>query len=146
MRFGFDVKPDEMAWLPRWRRWDGDDDARSRSAAPAGERGEVALTAWVTVSLVGVVLGLALAKYAQAWARDVLHPGAVWGVFIILASVGLTLVAGSRYIAREVGLVEARRASRALVTLSTLLVLALAWAALNIVWLAGWAFPPARAQ
>jgi hypothetical protein len=141
MRFGFDVRPDEMERLPPWQR-EPRPGLRRRRNSPAAEPDDVALATWSIVALLGVALGVALAKYSQAWSRDVLHPGATLGTAMIVISLGLALAAGVRYWAQAVDPLSGRRASRALTVLSALLVISLAWAGLNIVWLAGWALPP----
>lgn len=143
MRFPREPRPDEFnGRLPSLLRGSWDDGSEpERSALPAPEQNETALAAWIATSLLGVALGLGLAKYSQAWAQDLLHPGAVWGAMVVLASVAIALLASVRYMARGAGLVTARRASRALATLSMVLVTGLAWVALNIIWLGGWELP-----
>ncbi len=59
---------------------------------------EAALASWVGASLLGILLGLGVAKYAQAWAGSVLHPAAVGGAAVVLASALLSLVAVARYL------------------------------------------------
>ena len=141
MNFGYDVKPDEMDRLPPRQR-DPLHGRRLRWEPPAAEPGDIALATWSIVALLGVALGVALAKYSQAWARDTLHPGAALGAAMIVVSLCLVVTAAFRYLARDVGLLSPLRASRALAVLSMLLVVALAWAGLSILGLAGWAFPP----
>ena len=111
--------------------------------APPGEASmaEVALAAWVGVALLGILGGLGIAKYSQAWARSIAHPAAILGGLLILASVGVALVACARYFDRTVPLPRSR--SRALVVLSLLLVIGTGWAALSIVAFAGWEWPVA---
>ncbi len=91
-----------------------------------------------------MVLGFGLAKYSQAWAQETFHPGAAWSTLVILTSLALTVVAGYRYAARRAGFRAARRASPVLVSLSMLLVFTLSWAALSIIWFAGWELLPDR--
>lgn len=108
-------------------------------------RAEAALAGWICAALLGIFGGLAVAKYAQAWARATLHPAAVLGGLLVLASTGLAYIACARYLDAAVRLPGARSWSRALVVLSLLLITGLAWSALSIIAFAGWAWPmPAR--
>ena len=119
-------------------------DSHVRPSSPAPERDDAGLAGWLIASLLGVVLGFGLAKYSQAWAQETFHPGAAWGTLVILTSLTLTVVAGYQYAARSAGFRAARRASPVLVSLSMLLVFALSWAALSIIWFAGWELLPDR--
>lgn len=100
-----------------------------------------ALAGWVTTSLLGMALGCALAKHGQAWARDVWHPAAVWGALIVVASMLLALVAGLRFLASGPTSPGQGRSDRALFTLATVVVVALGWAALAVIFFAGWELP-----
>ncbi len=99
---------------------------------------EIALAAWVGTSLLGLVLGLGLAKYSQAWAEDTFDPAAVLGALVVVMSTILAWVAGVRYLVWAPG---SGTASRALFVLSLTIVVALCWAALAIIAFAGWDFP-----
>jgi hypothetical protein len=101
---------------------------------------DAALAAWVCASLLGLALGLGVAKYSQAWAGNALHPGAAAGTLIVVVSVALTVVAAARYAAASAG----GHPSRVLATLGTVLVVMLAWIALAVISFAGWEFPPPR--
>jgi len=103
-----------------------------------------ALAAWVCASLLGLALGLGIAKYSQAWAEHALHPGAAAGTLIVVVSVALTMVAAARYAASDAGGHLHRRSSRALAILGTMLVVMLAWISLAVIYFAGWEFPPSR--
>jgi hypothetical protein len=138
MKPGFNQHPDDLDHLPSWpplelRRAPGPRLER----APQHEAYELALGLWTIVALLGVAFGLGVAKYAQAWARDLFHPAAVWGGVVVLVSLAVVVVAATRYQLRGAGLPIAAYASRTLSLLSVLLVLALAWAALSMIWVAG---------
>jgi hypothetical protein len=122
------------SWRPR---------ASPRPArASLAEVGEAALAAWTGAALVGIGLGLGLAKYAQAWAQDSFHVGAVWGSACIAVSLALGLLAVGRYLAASARLDSARPTVVLLSVLSGLLLVSLAWAAGSVIWLAGWQLPP----
>ncbi len=78
---------------------------------------------WLVVVILTLALGLGSAKYAQACWRDVLHPGAVMGAGIELTSVGLGLVAATRYLVRSMDRVPPPSFTRTLFTLAILLVI-----------------------
>ena len=119
-------------------------DSHIRPSSPAPEGDDAGLANWLIASLLGVVLGFGLAKYSQAWAQETFHPGAAWGTLVILTGLAVTVVADYRYAARSAGFRAARRASPVLVSLSMLLVFTLSWAALSIIWFAGWELLPDR--
>lgn len=106
--------------------------------------GEVALPAWLCASLVGVLAGVLLAKYAQVWAQTTWHPAALWGVFIVVTSAALTVVAGTRYLVGNTAGPPPQGMGRLLGVLSVALVVAVAWGALAIILVAGWQWPPLR--
>ncbi len=103
---------------------------------------EAALASWVGASLLGILLGLGVAKYAQAWAGSVLHPAAVGGAAVVLASALLSLVAVARYLQRRARSAQPWEYSPALAVLSLFVIILLAWIALAIIAFAGWEFPP----
>ncbi len=111
--------------------------------ASLAERGtrDGALAAWVATSLLGVLLGVVLAKYGQAWAADAWHPSAAWGAVIVALSVLLVVVAGYRYVATRRH-PRLTRSEHLLLTLATTVVMALAWAALAVIVFAGSELPP----
>jgi hypothetical protein len=94
------------------------------------------LATWVCAGLLGVIVGLALAKYAQAWSGLAAHPGAITGAVVVFLGVGLALAAAGRY--------RTRGGSRAIGILAALLVALPGWLALTIIAVAGWEWPPAR--
>ena len=100
--------------------------------------------AWTGAAIVGIGLGLGLAKYAQAWAQDTFHLGAVWGSACVVVSLVLGLFAAARYLQASAQLQASRRTAVVLSVLSVLLLASLAWAAFNVIWLAGWQLPPTR--
>jgi hypothetical protein len=102
----------------------------------------VAVAVWLCVSLLGVMLGLALAKFSQAWGGYLLHPGAVWGAGVIVISVALGLIAAMRYRLLAAGRLPPRWSAQAQARLAGMVVLMLAWAALNLILFAGWEAPP----
>ena len=111
------------------------------NAGSFGVINDIMLGVWVLISLVGTLLGLAIAKYSQAWAQDALHPGVAVGALIVIDSVALTLLAGTRYEIRRLDLLDRRRPSRLLMVLSVSLIVGLGWAALAIICFAGWEVP-----
>ena len=90
-------------------------------------------------------MGLALAKYAQAWAASPVHPGALLGVVMVLVSLTLAFIATRRYLDRGLAPDRAPAFSRALASLALLLVNLFACGALVIILFAGWEFPPGAA-
>ena len=104
-----------------------------RVRPPTDAVDEATLATWALTSLVGVVVGLGVAKYAQVWAQDMRHPGAAAGALIIINSVTLTVVAASRYSGPDADAPCARRPSRALAMLSSGLVAGAGWTALMII-------------
>ena len=145
MNPGYRAQPAGLNWLlPRQIGGTNRRDSHIRPSSPAPEWDDAGLAGWLIASLLGVVLGFGLAKYSQAWAQETFHPGAAGGTLVILTSLALTVVAGYQYAARGAGFPAAGRASPALVSLSMLLVFALAWAALSIIWFAGWELLPDR--
>ena len=106
---------------------------------------EMRLAAWVRTSLLGILLGLGLAKYAQARVGDALHTAALVGTVVVAASAALTAVAAHRYLVW--GTCSPRRypAARPLVSLSLFVVVVLAWLALALIWAAGPDALPAQA-
>jgi len=120
------------------------DTARYTPADGAEAVNEAALGAWVCAALLGVALGLGVAKYAQAWARTAFHPTAILGALMVLISVGVTLAATTRYLDRAARLAYPRVPPRMLATFGLVLVSLLAWIALAIIAFAGWEFPPTR--
>jgi ABC-type dipeptide/oligopeptide/nickel transport system permease component len=146
MQIGYDAPPDEMDQLAARQR----DGARTRREPistehrSAARSTELLLAAWTITSLLGIVLGLLLAKYGQLWGDDLLHPSTFVGTAIIGVSVAITLVAIVRQAQSAAQDSPSGRRAGLLVWLSLLLVLAVAWSALSIVWLAGWELPPGR--
>ena len=120
------------------------DATRQAPADGAEAANEAALGAWVGAALVGIVGGLGIAKYAQAWAGATLHPAALVGAVVVILSVGLAAVASGRYLQRAANLAHPGTPPRSLATLGLVLVTLLAWLALAIIAFAGWEFPPAR--
>ena len=104
--------------------------------------GEAALASWVGASLLGILLGLGVAKYAQAWAGSVFQPAAAGGAAIVLASALLCLVAIARYLQRRARSEQPWEYSPALAVLSLFVIILLALIALVIIVFAGWEFPP----
>jgi len=102
-----------------------------------------ALAAWVCASLLGLALGLGIAKYSQAWAEHALHPGAAAGTLIVVMSIALTVVA-ARYAASGAGGHVHRQFSQALAVLGTMLVVMLAWISLAVIYSVGGELPPPR--
>ncbi len=103
---------------------------------------EGVFAAWVAVALLGIGLGMAVAKYAQAWARSTVHPAALLGSGVVLGSVLLVLLAAGRHLQLSALLATSGRAG-AVVGLAAALVLLLGWVALAMIWAAGWEWPPA---
>ncbi len=105
---------------------------------------DTALAAWMLVSLVGLALGLGLAKYSQAWAGDVFPHGAILGSLVVFTSIAISLTASVHFMLLSAGLAPSRKLSRFLAILSISMVFQLGWAALSIIAFAGWEFPPER--
>jgi hypothetical protein len=77
LRIGYDVPPDEFDQMtPRLSRTRHEPDRQWFRPVLVPNEDGIALAVWVLVSLVGMTLGLLLAKYSQAWAGTGLHPGA----------------------------------------------------------------------
>ena len=128
------------------QRTRGDGPARTADAAapPKALTSGADLPAWVCASLLGVLSGVVLAKYGQAWGHDTWHPAAVWGALVVVASVTLTLLAAARYLVAGAGDLAPHGNARLLGILSAAMVLAVGWAALSVIVFAGWEFPPMR--
>ena len=107
---------------------------------------ETVLPHWLVASLGGIALGLTIAKYSQAWAQAVLHPAAVWGSSAIAVSMALPIVVVARYLMERLDPAPLSGVTRTLMSLSVALVVLVGWAALMMIWLAGWEFPPRRSQ
>ncbi len=117
--------------LPR-----GEPDSEPRTACG------VELSSWIRASLLGIAWGLGIAKYGQAWQGHTLHPAAVLGTIIVLASVALTVAARLRYLrGGRAGAVArsapGKRAADVLAGMGLALVILVAWAALAMIWFAG---------
>jgi hypothetical protein len=116
----------------------GSDHRLADLAADAG------LALWLCASLIGIMLGVALAKFAQAWSDTAVHPAVVSGAVAVVASAVLGIAAVRRYLGSPS---NRPPEARLLAYLSLLLVLALGWAGLAIIALAGWEIPsPSRAS
>jgi hypothetical protein len=147
MRFGYDAPPDEMDRLRA--RYAGGGERSTQETTRDGSRStarppDLALAAWTVAALLGIVLGLGLAKHGQFWGEDPLHPAAFVGTGIIGLSITLSLVAAARCAPLAVKPGTRGRGAGVLVWLSLLLVLAVAWSALSIIWFAGWELPTSR--
>ena len=102
---------------------------------------EAAASSWVRTGMLAIVLGLVLAKYSQVWAGYLLHPGTIFGTVVTGCGVAVALLSCGRLLGRRYA---ARRRSRSLMLVSVVLIVALGWAALAIIWFAGWELPALR--
>ena len=92
-----------------------------------------ALALWILVALTGIGTGLAVAKYSQQWANDMLHPGVGVGIAAIAHSIAIALVA-SKAAARSVASAPRQLHSlRLLVGLSFGLIAGAGWVALMLI-------------
>ncbi len=57
---------------------------------------EATFASWVRTALLGIALGLAVAKYSQALVGEAVHGGATMGAVMVVISVALTLMTAFR--------------------------------------------------